>query len=63
MCVNFITHQGNQFFFNHLSNVLDNYTKNYDGFLLADDFKADDFELCLSEFLHSDNIVKEKSIF
>ena len=56
--------QDDQYFFNHLGNALNKYTQNYDKFLLARDFNAEDSEPCLSDFLHdynAENIVTEKT--
>ena len=55
--------QDDQYF---LNTVLDKYTQNYDRFLLIGDFNTEDFEPCLSEFLHdfnAENTVKEKTCF
>lgn len=55
-----------QYFFNHLGNVLDKYTQNYDRFLLIVQFNAEDSEQLLSEFLQdydAESIVLRKNIF
>ena len=58
--------QQDKYFFNQLGNALDKHTQNYEKFLLASDFNAEDFEPSLSEFLYgymAQNIVKEKTCF
>ena len=55
--------QQDKYFFNQLGNALDKYTQNYEKFLLASDFNAEDFEPSLSNGYMAQNIVKQKTCF
>ena len=58
--------QSDDYFFYHLGNSLDHFSKKYDNFLLAGDFNSEETESVLSEFLQiydAKNIVKDKTCF
>ena len=58
--------QNDDFFFDSISNAMDLYLGQYDNFLLAGDFNAQDNEPCLRSFLDkydACNIVKEPTCF
>ena len=43
------------FFFENIGKTLDNYSKQYDKFMFVGDFKAEESETCLSQFLYEYN--------
>ena len=58
--------QSDEYFFNHVKNGLDIYSKFYDKYMLVRDFNAEESEPCRSEFLfkmNAKNIVKEPTCF
>ena len=58
--------QSDEYFFNHVQNGLDIYSKFYDKYMLVGDFNADEPEQRLSLFLfkmNAKNIVKEPAYF
>ena len=58
--------QSDEYFFYHLGNVLDNFSKKYDRFVLLSNFNVQENETMLSEFLNAfnaKNIVKNKTCF
>ena len=58
--------QSDEYFFYHLGNVLDNFSKKYDRFVLLSNFNVQENENMLSEFLNAfnaKNIVKNKTCF
>ena len=52
--------QDDRYYFQQIGFSLDNYGQNYERFLLAGDFNAEDSEPCLSEFK---NLVKSKTCY
>ena len=53
--------QSDEYFFHHVKNGLDIYSKFYDKYMLVGDFNAEESEPCLSQFLfemNAKNIVK-----
>ena len=58
--------QSDQFFFENIGKAHDKYSKRYDKFMFVGDFNAEEWELCLSQFLfkyNAKNVVKEKTGF
>ena len=58
--------QSDEYFFNHIKNGLDIYSKFHDKYMLVGDFKAEESELCLSKSLfemNAKNIAKEPTCF
>ena len=58
--------QSDKYFFNHVQNGLDIYSKFYDRYMLVVDFNVEESEPCLSEFLfemNAKNIIKEPTCF
>ena len=58
--------QSDEYFFYHLGNVLENFSKKYDRFVLLSNFNVQENETMLSEFLNAfnaKNIVKNKTCF
>ena len=58
--------QSDEYFFNHVKNILDIYSKFYDKYMLVRDHNAEGSEPCLSQFLFemsSENSVKEPTCF
>jgi len=58
--------QSDDYFFYHLTNSLDHFSKKYDKFLLAGDFNSEETESNLSDFLHTHDaksIVKVNTCF
>ena len=58
--------QSDEYFFYHLGNVLDNFSKKYGRFVLLSNFNVQENENMLSEFLNAfnaKNIVKNKTCF
>ena len=58
--------QSDEYFFNHIKNGLDIYSKFHDKYMLVEDFKAEESELCLSKSLFEMNakkIAKEPTCF
>ena len=58
--------QSDEYFFNHVKNGIDIYSKFYDECMLVGDFNAEESEPCLSQFLfeiNTKNIVKEPTCF
>ena len=55
-----------EYFFNHVNNCLDIYSKFYDKYVLLGDFNADELEPCLSQFrfeMNAKSVVKEPTCF
>ena len=58
--------QSDKYYFDSLTKALDIYYGQYDKFLLAGDFNAEDTEPCLASFLYqyeAKNLVKDKTCF
>ena len=58
--------QSDEYFFNHVKNAPDIYSKFYDKYMLVGDFNVEESKLCLSQFLfeiNAKNIVKEPPCF
>ena len=58
--------QSDEYFFNNVKYSLDIYSKCFDKYMLVGDFKAEESEQCLSEFLfemNAKNIVKAPTCF
>ena len=53
--------QSDEYFFNHVKNGLDIYSKVYDKYMLVEDFNAQESEPCLSQFLFEMNESKSLS--
>ena len=60
------TCQSDEYFFDHIQNGLDIYSKFYNKYMLIGDFNAEGSEPCLSQFrfeINAKNIVKEPTCF
>ena len=48
--------QSDEYFFNHVKNGLDIFSKSYDKFMIVEDFNVEESKPCLSQFLSEINV-------